>query len=293
MNITFKRIIYTLFLISIIPNNCVTYAGESPGQEFADFLFNNGQYYRAITEYYRLIYVTTDSVEKINMYRNIGLCYFHGADYEGYIAFLKENEMHFRVNSLIRIEMNLYLCKCYYQLKNYQLAISTLKWNDVNRGNPFYDETQVLSGLCYARIFDWQTAIKKMQLTGQEYPGKTGIENFSQALENFPKLPQRNRLLAGTLSSIVPGAGYMYCNRKGTGITSFIVNGLLIWTTRDALVQKQYGLAAAACFFGLGWYIGNIRGSVDAADVYNSNKRQAFIDYLLKKEGMDEYLISD
>jgi tetratricopeptide (TPR) repeat protein len=286
MNIKFLY----LFLITIALNIEILCAQEFNNEGFADFLFKKGEYYRAITEYYRLLHICTDSTKKVKLFSNIGLCYFHGADYEGYVSFLKKNEIHFQSNSKIRAEMDLYLGKSFYCLNQYPKVISTLERSNVSANNLFYDETQFLLGISYARIFDWQTAIKKMQLIKQDTPQKIFAENISRSLKNFSKLPKKSPFWAGTLSSIIPGAGYFYCNRKGTGLTSLIVNGLLIWTVRDAIIKKQYGLATAVSFLGIGWYIGNIKGSIDAADIYNTNIRNEFIDYLLKKENINEYL---
>jgi hypothetical protein len=141
-------------------------------------------------------------------------------------------------------------------------------------------------------MFDWQAAVKKMQLIRQDSPRKITAENFSTSLKDFSNLPEKSPFWAGAFSAIIPGAGYFYCKRKRTGITSFIVNGLFIWIIRDAIVQKQYGIATAAGFFGIGWYIGNIKGSIDAANVYNTNVRNEFIDRSLEKENLYEYLIN-
>ena len=58
------------------------------------------------------------------------------------------------------------------------------------------------------------------------------------------------------------------------------------------MVRKQYGLASAVSFFELGWYVGNIKGSVEAAHSYNANVRNKFIDKLLEKENLFEYVIN-
>ena len=243
--------------------NNFLYSQDHYDEGFANYLFKKGEYYRAITEYYRLLYICTDSTKKINLFRNIGLCHFHGADYEEYISFLKKHKVYFQSNSVIHTEMEIYLSKSYYYLNQYQKAISTLEWSNTSTNNSIFNEKRFLLGISYARIFDWQTAIKKMQMIKQGSPRKIHAENICRSLENFPKLPKRNPFLAGTLSSIIPGAGYVYCNRKGTGLTSFLVNGLLFWTIRDAIIKKQYGLATTTCFFGIGWYIGNIKGNID------------------------------
>ena len=113
---------------------------------------------------------------------------------------------------------------------------------------------------------------------------------FRDPDESPLKFGLKEGITAGILSSIIPGAGYLYCNRKRTGITSFIVNGLLFWTIRDAIIKKQYGFATTACFFGIGWYIGNIKGSVDAAKAHNAHVRKESINSMLEKENLYEYV---
>lgn len=255
---------------------------------FANFLVKEGEYYRAITEYYRLIYAAADSTKKANLFKNIGLCYFRGADYEGYISFLEKNRAYFASSAIIQAEMALYLGKSYYHLNQYQKTISTLEWSSYRTDN-FFNENQLLLGISYARLFDWQKAIEELGLIKQDYPRKKSSESIIRSLQNFPKLPQKSPAGAGILSSIIPGTGYIYIGRVGTGITSFLVNGLLIWTISEAIIKEQYGLASAAGFLGIGWYIGNIKGSVDAAHIYNANIRNKFIDRLLEKESFFEY----
>ncbi|MBN1999314.1 tetratricopeptide repeat protein [candidate division KSB1 bacterium] len=271
----------------------ILYSQGSDDSGFADFLFKKGEYYRAITEYYRVFHFCTDSSKKVSLLCNIGLCYFRGEDYEGYISFFKNNENYFSSHPEQRARMDLYLGKSYYSLNRYQEAISILEGSITRANDYFYNERQFLLGISYARIFAWQKAIQKMELIQPQLEPHIQTVNLCRSLQNFPDLPQKSRFWAGSFSTVIPGAGYFYCNRKQTGLTSLIVNGLIFCAVRDAVRQKQYGIACAAGFLGFGWYIGNIRGSIDAADVYNTNTRNAFIDYILKRNNMNEYLSSE
>ena len=103
-------------------------------------------------------------------------------------------------------------------------------------------------------------------------------------------LSLKNPAVAGEMPAIIPGSEYVYSGRKGTELTSFIVNGLVLWAIRDAVYNKQYGLATTVRFFGVGWYVGNIKDSIDAAKVYNANIRHAFINELLQEGYMDCYV---
>jgi tetratricopeptide (TPR) repeat protein len=266
------------------------YAQKISDQGFADHLFKEKEYYRAITEYYRLSYNYTDPTKKTDLFRKIGLCHYYGADYEGYISFLEKNQNYFESNTRIRTEMNLYLGKSYYQLNHYQKAINTIEWRDMSPDTIFSDEIHLFLAIAYAREFDWQTALKKIQLIESDSPQKTVAENISRSLRNFSDLPQKKPFWAGFLSAIIPGSGYIYCDRVGTGISSLLVNGLLIWAISDAIRQEQYGIAATAGFFGIGWYIGNITGSVEAANVYNTHIRNEFVNKILEQEDLHEYI---
>ena len=257
---------------------------------FADFLVKKGEFDRAITEYYLLLYISENPSQKMNILRKIALCFYQESDYEGYISFFKKNDTNFTVNSFLHAKMILYLAKSYYHLNNYQKAISTLEWSITTINDSLFNENQFLLAISYARMFDWQMTIEKLKLVEPDSPSKINADHLIHSFANFPKLPRKSPFWAGTFSAVIPGSGYIYCHRPATGITSFLVNGLLIWAIRDAMVRKQYGLVSAVSFFELGWYVGNIKGSVEAAYSYNFNVRNQFIDRLLEKENLFEYV---
>jgi|GEM_PF-837376 len=265
--------------------------GFRPDQGFADYLFNTGEYYRAITEYRRVLYDYPDSTQKLSLLRNIGRCYLQGQDYEGYIRFFKLNNQLFKTNSEIPAEMELYLSQSYYHLKNYRQAISVLEWSRIQATDSIFNARQLCLGVAYARLFDWHTSIKKMEFIQPKSPLKVTAQRLSLSWQNYPKLPYRNPMWAATFSAIIPGAGYLYADQRRTAVTALLVNGFLAWAIRDAIHEKQYGLTAAAIFFGVGWYVGNIKGSLEAAKNFNSYIRHQFINKLLEKEQLEEYII--
>jgi len=278
-----------LVLVAVVFSIEILFAQQTYDEGFADYLFKEGEYYRAISEYYQLIYQCTDSTKETEFFRNIGRCYYYGADYPGYITFFEKNQPYFEANPIIRTEMDLYLGKSYYQLGNYQMATSNLVWSDFGSDNLFFNETQFFLGIAYSRMFDWQKAVEKMKMVEEGSPYRAAAVNFSRSLQNSSKLPEKKPVMAGILSAIIPGSGYIYCNRIGTGISALVINGLLIWTVSDAIKREQYGLATTAGFFGIGWYVGNIKGSVDAANGYNTRIRNEFIDTILDEENFDEF----
>jgi hypothetical protein len=267
-------------------------AQEFPADTFADYLFQEGEYYRAITEYYRIMYTEVNSLKRADLLRKVGWCYFKGADYDGYVLFYKKYYTTFYLDSLFHSEMSLLLGKSYYHLNLYEKAISSLDSQRWNPQNHFSNDIQFLLSISYSRMYDWQTAIQKLQLISHNYYDSDRImaESMIRSFQNFPNLSHRSPFLAGSLSAIIPGAGYAYCDRWETGVASILINGLLAWTFSDALKREQYGLATLTGFVGIGWYIGNIQGSAKAAENYNSNIADDFINSVLMKENFLEYV---
>ena len=288
-NPTLKYIIFSVLIVFSLFFSEICFAQISADRAFADYLFTQGEYYRAITEYYRLLFATKDSSTTTILLKNIGLCYFNGESYDEYISFLNTHRKDFQANPQILEEMDLHLGKSYYFLGEYPKAITTLEWSNVSFNNSLISEAQFLLGLSYARIFSWQAAAKQFKLIDNNSSFKQFSNIFISSEKELVNLTRKSPALAGVFSTIIPGSGYIYCNRLGTGFTSLLINGLLIWTCRDAIANEQYGLAAATGFFGMGWYIGNIKGSVDAARVYNANKRHRYINDLLEKANCEEY----
>ncbi|MBN1446618.1 MAG: hypothetical protein JXA28_01705 [Bacteroidetes bacterium] len=114
-------------------------------------------------------------------------------------------------------------------------------------------------------------------------------ERLREALGGLELLPERSPTLAGMLSAVLPGAGYVYAGCPSTGIAALLINGLLAWAVSDAIGEQQYGLAATAAFLGLGWYTGNIIGSANAARAENDMAHRTCINRMLDTEHLQEY----
>ncbi len=76
--------------------------------------------------------------------------------------------------------------------------------------------------------------------------------------------------LAGTISAIIPGSGKMYVGEWGDGITALLVTGLFAFLAYDNFQADH--TTRAWIFTGLGafFYAGNIYGSVASAQIFNA-----------------------
>jgi tetratricopeptide (TPR) repeat protein len=262
-------------------------ARDSTG--FADYLFRQGEYYRAVTEYLRLSYDATDPAVRAMLLVDIGRCYYRGGEYEECIRFCERSAGELSPRPAAFAEAQLLRGKCYYQLGRYASAIEFLEQHPLE-DSLLRNDHALLLGMAYARTAAWESAEAAWRRIGDDSEWHRVSSTLQANIARGGDLPERSPTLAGMFSGIIPGTGYMYAERPGTGIAALVINGLLIWAAGDAVRSEQYGIAAVTGFLGLGWYVGNIIGSVSAARQYNERERSAFINSLLQSQGLDEYV---
>ena len=125
----------------------------------------------------------------------------------------------------------------------------------------------------------WEQALIVFAEISQEGRNTYRLEDLSKALAEEPKMKQKSAGLAGTLA-IIPGAGYLYCGRYQDALIALLVNGGLIWAAYEAFSNDLYALGSVITFVEIGFYAGNIYGSVASAHKYNRKKEQQWIENL-------------
>ena len=101
-------------------------------------------------------------------------------------------------------------------------------------------------------------------------------------LDAADDISMKNPVLAGFFS-IIPGGGYLYCNRPKDAFMAFLLNGGLIWAAVEAFDNDSPALGSMMTFVELGFYAGNIYGGISSAHKYNEKERVEFIDNLRQK----------
>lgn len=77
-----------------------------------------------------------------------------------------------------------------------------------------------------------------------EYPASMKAEETFGLFDQNQDLPRKSEILAGFMSAVVPGSGYIYTEHYGDGITAFLINALAIAGTVTAVCNKNYAEAA-------------------------------------------------
>lgn len=106
-----------------------------------------------------------------------------------------------------------------------------------------------------------------------------------EALDGYDKLESKDPLLAGALS-FIPGLGHVYLGQWGIALTSATWNGLFIFAAVSAWLAGDWGVATVLTIMELGWYAGGMFGAVAGAYRHNRDAVRNWRDETLVKYGM-------
>ncbi|MFZ2324755.1 MAG: hypothetical protein WAV89_13790 [Ignavibacteriaceae bacterium] len=223
---------------------------------FADYLFCEKDYLRAIDEYKN--YLATSDNDTVSF--KIALSFLQMGDYKNAIDKFSDVDTKSMFYNSSKIE----------KLKALFLIRDSLS---------FYSEAEMLinSGYEYANnvlklkyssfFFTSNLPAKNDILVPFNSNEKIKVSDLYDWKQNPP---YKSELLAGILSTVIPGAGKIYTQNYGDGITAFILTGLfgyLAYTNFDHNHDfRAWTFTGLNAFF----YAGNIYGSVASAQIFNA-----------------------
>ncbi|MDO9516348.1 MAG: tetratricopeptide repeat protein [Syntrophales bacterium] len=270
-----------LFLSFLVTLPCDAW-GEDPGNcgkqfAFAESLFAESDFYRAIGEYKRLMFLCPGSAAlREKAYFKIGLSYFRAKKWqsarEAFDAFLVNFP-----DSRMASEALYFKGMSEKSLSLHEEALATFARiieaeTGEDRGRAIYQSALVL-----VDMERWERAGEMLSRIpeGSTLYDSAGV--FSAGLENIGNLPYKSPSVAGTLAAVLPGAGHLYTRRPKDALVSFLLNGLFIWSAVELFDDEKYVTGGIVTFFELGWYSGNIYSAVTSAHKFNKRTKESFL----------------
>lgn len=272
-------LVFTLFLSFAAAEESIEYYSPENIRKFADFLYEQGDYLRAVGEYQRYLFYRPQESEAIN-YR-IAVCYRFGGksaqaiqSFQTLLRTYPESQYTSRI--YYQIGATYFLMDRYDQSARF-LSDTLPRITDRQQ----HAEAEQLIGLSYLMQKRWSEA-------GEIFKGLRGADIirvrekaavYNIYAENGEKLRTRSPFFAGLLSTVVPGAGRLYTGRLADALNTLFTVGLTGWQAYDGF--RRDGLASVK-----GWtlgtlcgvfYVGNIYGSVISARVYNRHITDEFL----------------
>ena len=272
-----------LVLASVSPlhadDGAVLFTGDVQ-LKIADAFMEEGEYYRAVTEYKKFLILFPDSAKADYAAFEIGMAYFKGEEYGAAArSFLALREKYPDSGYAIRAEYLEGISQ--WKLKNYDRARAALEALVEQHPESEYAPRSLVV-ICLAALDENKAEVSRQALNRflDRYPGHPGEESVKEAivqLDRYQELPEKSPVLAGVMSAILPGSGYFYAEHYGDGLTAFLINGLFIAGTITAIHQENYAVAGIVGGVGVPFYLGNIYGSANAAKKWNLGVRNEII----------------
>ena len=265
--------LFVLVVILIVNTSALCQSDAQDSTEmagFARFLYDQNLFDFAAQEYERLSYIypqeKTHLIYLLRSYRQLNQ--YDKIEKKGQLLPLENEEI--LKEYLLSLAMN------------DQIDIATLIYKDKkNVLNPTLASHLDLDFSVLKQ--DWKEAESKYTHYGFKE------EKYYSIIKEGLALKHKNPLTAGVLSGIIPGAGRVYAKDSKDGIISFIFIASTAYQSYRRFSSGGIKSAGGWIYGGLslGFYLGNIYGSVKSAKLFNKNLKNKM--YAKGKSYIDMY----
>ncbi len=247
-----------------------------------DALFAEGDYYRAITEYKKLIILFPASDRLPEAFYNTGMAYYRGEDYESAVKGFADVRKTYAASHFSSAAF--YEGLSYRKLGRHDAAELAFRRSRLfDEKHPVAAHAQLglsLNAFEQDDVLSCRTELEGFLVNYPEDERVPGVKESFRLLHEYEATTLKSPFLAGTLSAVIPGSGHVYAERYRDGAMAFLVNALFIAGTIIALADENYALAAVAGGVGLPFYVGNIYGAANAARKWNVSLKNTMRDNL-------------
>ena len=261
-------------LIAIADSPPIDYYQPTNILKFADYLFAQGDYLRAAGEYQRYLF-SQPTVLDDDILRRIAESYRLGGQPDRAVQFLQKQSD----SNAVRYELG----ATYFLMERYDESVRFLQESqNLFQGGEYRWKSQILIGMNTLMQKRWERAVRhfdQFDLSGVPTAAGHRVSMYKGYAEEGKALPYKNRLLAGFLSTVLPGSGRIYVGRLNDALLTVFFLGVLGWGTYDGFSEDGVSSRKGWTLGTLGgiFYLGNIYGSVVAAQTHNRRTEATFL----------------
>ena len=265
-------------LIATANNPPIDYYQPENIRKFADYLYSQGDYLRAAGEYQRYLFSQQTDLGN-DVLGRIAASYRLGGQSDRAVQFL-ETLLQTQPNSnLARYELG----ATYFSIGQYDESARFLtESQDLFQGGEYHWKSQMLIGMNKLMQKRWKAAIHhfdQFDLSGLPETVGHRASIYKGYGEKGRSLPSKSPLLAGFLSTALPGSGRVYVGRPNDAFLTVFFLAVLGWAAYDGFSENGVSSRKGWTFGTLGgiFYLGNVYGSVVAAQTHNRRTEAAFL----------------
>jgi tetratricopeptide (TPR) repeat protein len=239
---------------------------------FANYLFSQEEYYRAIGEYQRYLFLAPEGEEAPFAALRLAECYARGKRWSEALGALTEF-MRAYGSSPLAVQAGMLKARMLIELGKGEEAREELRHLlETHPGEPVAAEVWYLTAISLARESRWLEADEALRQIGPQSGRFVAAQGMRQVLAQASTAERKDPAVAGLLAAVLPGAGHLYCDRPGDGAIAFVFTGAFTWATVEAFQQDHDALGIGLGFIALSFYGGNIFSAVNVAHKYNDRE---------------------
>jgi TM2 domain-containing membrane protein YozV len=250
----FLTIFFLIPLSSLPQSTSFDFHSPENTRKFADHLFCEGDYLRAIEQYN---YID-------NQFNRDTIQFKVMLGYSKLKLYSNSNEVLKRIPEESIFYSDAYLLSLKNKLLIEPKSLSAVYSLSID--NDYAGRINRLNNI--SMLYDDRLLITKEKFIEPFNEDESKTVSLYYDLKSSP--PYKSPALAGILSAIIPGSGKMYVGEWGDGLTALAVTGLLAFLAYDNFHADH--TTRAWIFTGLGafFYAGNIYGSIASAQIFNA-----------------------
>src|SRR5215510_11789735 len=195
---------------------------------FAEQLMREGEYFRAVTEYYRFLFYYPDDSRRAMVHFSIGLAFYRGESYAEALQTFREVTRRYP-NTAYGKQAWLWQGESLIRLGQYTTAEQL--YTEITESFP-HDRIgqqaryQRAWTLLYRR--QWRDAAIQLKQVVPDSELYQSAQLLAQEALVGERLPTKSPVLAGIFSGLLPGSGQLYNGRLGDALLAFFLNSLFI-----------------------------------------------------------------
>lgn len=250
--------------------------------QFADQLLQEGEYFRAITEFRRFRFDYPEDPRQAMALFRIGQALYRGQQYQKALQIFRDVVRTYPESLYGRQAL----------LWQGESLIQQTRYGEAERAYTTYIERHADASAAYAQYQrswtllyrrQWRAATSELQQVPDSSPIYPAAQQLALEAQAGSQQPKKSPFLAGTLSTFLPGAGQIYNGRRGDAVLTFLLNGLFIAGTIQAIQHDQLAVAGVLGFFEAGWYGGNVYSAVNGAHKHNRRADEVLLQELERR----------
>jgi len=282
-------------LLGLMLSLTVIAAAAEPPDPYLDYagkLYEDGDYYRAVTEVKRFLFLKPEDPRRFEAWLLLARAQAGLGRLDEALAalepVLKQTEA-----PTLRVEAALERGRCLERLGSgdearlyYQRLIQDPPVADPGLKADLVNRARYRLGWLLMEEGGWRAAEEAFRAVEGNHPLGLSAALLASRVREGENLPTVSPQAAGVLSAVLPGAGQLYDRRPVDAALAFGFNAAFLWGAVEAYQKESWVVFGLLGLIELAWYGGNIYNAVNGAHIRNQELRQEFLKRLHALPGL-------